>query len=485
MSRLSQIISALIALWLIACLWQLWTYAPATDAWGSRYVLRSLVFSFRQASYSTLLSLALAAPLLWGAWAGRFQLLRHLLPITTILPTLIMLLIALDLSRWLNVPLRGMGGIVTLHAWLNAPLLTLLLLPSLERIPHHYHQQRQLLRLSALSYTWHVVLTWLRPALAHATSLVFLLCFTSFTIPLIIGGDPRHATLEVAIYQAVKYEFNLSLAAQLALLQMIVLLPIFALMPQKPTPPAHSITTKRFYYPSATMCECFGIVLLLMPVIIMLYYSSQQFYTELNPSLLSAISDSVQLAIITMPCALALHIVLLYKPQLMQKRLMEALYLMPTLILCLGTYLLAKPYVSLFSYPQLANVTLLSVTVQPYLYQLALPTWQQHHERTERLSQQLNLNAWDKWFQVDLPLLAPLLAKVAGLVAIICVGDVAISRFYTNTQFQTLAAYLSEELGHYRQQRAWQTSLYLLLLSLSLYAFPQIIAKLYQTLRKP
>lgn len=481
--------SALIALWLLACLWQLWTFAPSALNTGNRYVLRSLVFSFEQATLSTLFSLALALPLLWGAWAGRLQWLRHLLSITTILPTLLFILVIFEWSTLLNlfftqkIELRGLWGIVLLHALLNAPLLALLLLPTLERIPENYHKQRQLLRQSALTYSWRILLPLTKPALLHGLSLVFLLCFTSFTTPLILGGDPRYANLEVAIYQAVKYEFNLPLAAQLALLQIIVLLPLFALMPSNPPKSTTHPPAKIPHHISATVCEILGLIMLLSPLIIIAINSMQYFTLQPPKALFSATQDSIKLAFITVPLALLLHLILLHERH--AQRLMEALYLMPTLILCLGSYLIAKPYFSLFAYPYLANALLLTLTVQPYLYKFAYPSFSQHQAQTAKLKQTLALNGKTRFFQIDLPALAPLWAKVAGLALIICVGDVAVARFYTNTQFQTLAAYLSEELGHYRQAKAWQTSAYFLLVSLVLYWLPQLITKIYFKMRQP
>jgi thiamine transport system permease protein len=64
------------------------------------------------------------------------------------------------------------------------------------------------------------------PSVLAASSLVFLFCFTSFSLILILGG-PNFATLEVEIYrQAVNY-FNLPLAAFLSLVQMAL---TFAIM---------------------------------------------------------------------------------------------------------------------------------------------------------------------------------------------------------------------------------------------------------------
>ena len=64
-----------------------------------------------------------------------------------------------------------------------------------------------------------VTLPLLAPALAAAAAIVFLFCFTSFGIVVILGG-PRYATLEAEIYNQAARAFDLRTAAVLALLQL-------------------------------------------------------------------------------------------------------------------------------------------------------------------------------------------------------------------------------------------------------------------------
>ena len=46
-----------------------------------------------------------------------------------------------------------------------------------------------------------------------------MLCITSFTIVLTLGGGPAATTLEVAIYQALRFDFDPARAVTLTLLQ--------------------------------------------------------------------------------------------------------------------------------------------------------------------------------------------------------------------------------------------------------------------------
>ena len=60
----------------------------------------------------------------------------------------------------------------------------------------------------------------MRSALPALASMIFMLCFTSFATVMALGGGPKSTTLEVAIYQAIRFDFDLPYAGMLALLQL-------------------------------------------------------------------------------------------------------------------------------------------------------------------------------------------------------------------------------------------------------------------------
>src|SRR5262245_10116592 len=57
----------------------------------------------------------------------------------------------------------------------------------------------------------------LRRYLPHAAATIFMLCVGSFAIVLALGGGPSAATFEVAVFEAVRFEFDPPRAALLAL----------------------------------------------------------------------------------------------------------------------------------------------------------------------------------------------------------------------------------------------------------------------------
>ncbi|MBX4421562.1 hypothetical protein K4H00_26500, partial [Mycobacterium tuberculosis] len=58
----------------------------------------------------------------------------------------------------------------------------------------------------------------IRRNLSGIAGLIFMLCITSFTIVLTLGGGPRATTLEVAIYQSLHFDFDIARAVPRTLL---------------------------------------------------------------------------------------------------------------------------------------------------------------------------------------------------------------------------------------------------------------------------
>ena len=72
-----------------------------------------------------------------------------------------------------------------------------------------------------------------------------MLCFTSFTTVLALGGGPKSTTLEVAVYQALRFDFDLATAGGLALVQLILTAGLLMLQHKLQSSPASRISARR------------------------------------------------------------------------------------------------------------------------------------------------------------------------------------------------------------------------------------------------
>ena len=214
--------------------------APALAAGLDRYTLHVLEFTLLQATLSTGLSLAAALPLARALarrpdFPAREMVLR-LFGVPLVLPAIVAVfgVVAVwgqngavgQLLRLAGLPtpgpIYGLEGILIVHTFFNLPLAVRLLLPVWDGIQGE--TWRLAGQLGMTSGPIFRLIEWprLRAALPGVATLVFLLCFSSFTVVLALGGGPRAATLEVAIYQALRLDFDLVRAVFLAFLQVAV-----------------------------------------------------------------------------------------------------------------------------------------------------------------------------------------------------------------------------------------------------------------------
>ncbi|MDC1399764.1 thiamine/thiamine pyrophosphate ABC transporter permease ThiP, partial [Yoonia sp.] len=189
-------------------------------------------FTIVQALLSAAISVVLAIPVARALARRRFrgrQLLITLLGAPFLLPVIVAVLGLLavfgrggvlnDVLTSLGfspVSIFGMHGVLLAHVFFNLPLAIRFILQGWLSIPS------ERFRLAAtLNAPVGRLLEWpmLRVVLPGTFLVIFLICLTSFAVALTMGGGPRATTIELAIYQAVRFDFDLGKAALLACIQ--------------------------------------------------------------------------------------------------------------------------------------------------------------------------------------------------------------------------------------------------------------------------
>jgi thiamine transport system permease protein len=192
-------------------------------------------FTVTQAVLSAGLSCLLAIPVARALARRRFPgrgLLVTLLGAPFILPVIVAVLGLLAIFgraglvsqalAALGLPpidIYGLHGVVLAHVFFNLPLATRLLLQGWLAIPAERFRLAATLGLRPAEIGRILERPMLRDVLPGAFAVIFLVCLTSFAVALTLGGGPRATTVELAIYQAFTYEFDLGRAALLALVQ--------------------------------------------------------------------------------------------------------------------------------------------------------------------------------------------------------------------------------------------------------------------------
>ena len=196
--------------------------------------LRVLIFTFYQATLSTLLTLLLGLPsaYLFARYDFRGKtLLRAVTAVPFMLPTVV---VAAGFSALLGprglihtlFPLSDFPFIGTLwailiaHVFYNTTIIIRVVGDALSSLDPKLEAAARSLGADSLRVWGNVILPILRPSILASCLLVFLFDFTSFGVILLLGGS-QFATLEVEIYLRVLKLPNLSLAALLSVIQLL------------------------------------------------------------------------------------------------------------------------------------------------------------------------------------------------------------------------------------------------------------------------
>ncbi len=203
------------------------------------YSLRVIGFTVEQATLSTFASILLGLP---GAYIlSRFDfrgksLIKALTTVPFVLPSIIVVLgfvIFFGNNGFLNraimavtktdePPLKilySMRAIILAHTFYNFPICIRLVSSVWSRINPNLERAAQSLGARGFKLFTRVTLPQLFPGILAAAALIFIFCFTSFAIILVLGGGPKYTTIEVAIYRLAKVNLDLKAGSAFAVIE--------------------------------------------------------------------------------------------------------------------------------------------------------------------------------------------------------------------------------------------------------------------------
>jgi thiamine transport system permease protein len=177
-------------------------------------------FTFWQATVSTGLTLLAGLPLAWAlarfSFRGR-SVVEALVLVPFVLPTIVVATAFVALLP--DGVERSIWAILLAHVFFNVAVVVRVVGAFWAGLDERLWDAAATLGAGPLARQRSLTLPLLAPALASAASIVFLFCFTSFGVIVVLGGI-RYATLETEIYNQAARLFDLRTAAALALLQL-------------------------------------------------------------------------------------------------------------------------------------------------------------------------------------------------------------------------------------------------------------------------
>ncbi len=462
------------------------------EFWRSAYIRRVLEFSLWQAFLSTLCSvlpaiLVARAFALQPALPGRALLLR-LFALPLVVPAVVAVIGVVSVygsDGWIPLgrSLYGLGGILLAHVFFNLPLAVRLLLPHWQAIPERHWQLAEQLGMN--DWQRFRLLEWpaLREGLPGVMLLVFMLCLTSFAVVLTLGGGPRSTTLEVAIYQSLRFDFEPVRAVVLALLQLALCLLVAGLALALQRTPEVEITLGSGIRARSGRRRPLQLLLILLAAAFVAMPLLSTLFDALagplaaalkNPALWRALSNSLLIGLsAALVSVVAGWFLLRYSASLAfagrnaRARIVELagsiVYVVPPLVLGTGLFVMLSPHVDVFDWVFPIVIGINALMGLPFVIRTLGPAMRQNHARYHRLCQSLALDGWNRFRHLEWPLLRQPLGLSLALVAALAMGDLGVIALFGTPDKATLSLLVYQQLGAYRVADATVTALLLLL----------------------
>ncbi|UIJ72373.1 thiamine/thiamine pyrophosphate ABC transporter permease ThiP [Aurantimonas sp. HBX-1] len=473
---------------------------------GDSYLRGVVLFTLEQALLSTLLAVAGAVPLAVALHRARFPgraLVLRLFLLPQALPVLVGALAiitiwgrngvlsgglaALGLPR---LDLYGLPGILLAHVFFNLPLAARLMVAALDRVPAESWKLAGQLGLTPLATFRLIEWPAIRGMLPAAASLVVMLCVTSFTLVLVLGGGPGATTLEVAIYQALRYDFDPGRAIALSLLQIGLTAAILALATRLggDAVAGFGLGGRALRHDRGSLAATLGLsAVLVLGIAFVLSPFAAVLVRGLAADLGALLADaavrraavtSLVVAFAAASLALVLSgLVVLAIEALAGKRPRAArrlelaaslVLVIPPVVVGAGWFLALRQVTDVFAAAPYIVVATNAGMAVPFAVRILAPALASANAESGRLADSLGLAGLARLRYVDGPAMRAPLGLAFAFALAISLGDLGAVALFGNQDFVTLPYLLLQRMGSYRTDDAAGLALILGVLCLGL-----------------
>ncbi|GAA2067009.1 iron ABC transporter permease [Williamsia deligens] len=447
-----------------------------TNAWGL------LGFTLAQAAASTVLTLVVAAPLVWlvtvvPRWASTPLMVVVTVPF--VLPTVV---VGIAFRAMLSPggPLGSLGldgsvaSILAAHAFLNVAVVVRIVGSSWRALDPRAEQAARTLGASGPRAFLTVVAPRLALPVVSAASLVFLFCATSFGVVVILGGG-RLQTLETAVYtQAIGY-FDIPAAVAVSVVQIVVVVVAVAvtrvLTPRTQAaiggPRARVALTpaRRAWTLAAAL---WGLVVLVGPLVVVALRSvrptaggswtwegyraltvpvnGETPLDTLRSSVISALWATVIAVAVGLLAAVALH-----RSRGPARAVGDALTLLPlgvsAVTLGFGYLIVLAALPAAVASSPVVVPAVQALVAAPVVVRVLLPALAAVPQTVRQAAAGLGAGPWRVWRTVDLPAIWRPLGVAVGFSFVIALGEFGATGFVTRPGTTTLPVLIGSALN--------------------------------------
>ena len=364
----------------------------------------------------------------------------------------------------------GLSGILMVHVFFNMPMATRLFYQALQTAPEEGFKLSAQLGLS--DFTTFRLVEWpnIKSVLPQISAIIFLLCAASFVVVLTLGG-PATTTLEVAIFQSLRMDFDPPRALSLSLLQVAL---CAVLIGSARAALKHDIgfaslrsTGQRFGATTLTatvfdFCAIAMATIIVLPVIALIIWRGS-LALHFSPLSMRALLTSIGIGFGSGMVAMALAWPLAKSKDSWSNLLSLAGLIVPPAVLATGWFLLLRGLADELAITLGFIIALNALIALPYAV-AALSAAQKRLQNLAHLQKQLGLTGLSAWRVVEWPLMRVSAMQAFLLATVLSLGDLTAITLLGINGIVTLPTLLRSEMGHYRGADAEGTALLLLIL---------------------
>ncbi|MEX0954196.1 MAG: thiamine/thiamine pyrophosphate ABC transporter permease [Rhizobiaceae bacterium] len=376
----------------------------------------------------------------------------------------------------------GLSGILVAHVFFNLPLAARLFLESLDAIPADHRRLEAQLGMNSWSAFRLIEWPAIRAALPGVAMLIFMLCITSFTIVLMLGGGPHATTLEVAIYQALRFDFDPARAVTLTFIQLLLTLVIVIGAARLGASLAGeafvSVSSGRRVAVSGAERLFNGVVLALgflfvagpMTAIVVAGLRADLARLAGEASVHNAVATSLILAFAAAALSVVLSLSLVSARRALELRRGAAgpglferasdqgaalVLVIPPIVIGAGWFILLRNSGgAVFGAAPFMVVAVNAVMAMPFAMRAIRPAHDFASARHERLCAQLDIRGWARLRLIDWPPLKRPAATAFAFAMALSLGDLGVIALFGSQDVQTLPYLVLQRMSAYRTQDA-------------------------------
>ena len=439
------------------------------------YYVARLVWTFQSAGISMLLTLMLGVPV--AVMFAKFDFfgkrtLEAVLTLPFVVPTIVVAMgfnALFGANGLTGINLSGTAFLIILaNLFYNFALVVRIVSSYLGTLDTDLEDAAKVEGAGVWQIFRFITLPIARPAILASSALVFLYCFASFGVPLLLGAG-RFNTLEVEVWQSVSNQLKLSEASSLALLQLLVTFAASFLYTRAQSASRLSleVCAKRPFAKGVARvtliaCVVFTLILTLSPMLALLrqalfdkggltfgfFVSALRVGDGLSDVPIGlALENAVLFVSLTLLLAVPLGLLYALATQFTGSKMLDALSLLP---LMTSATLLGVAFI--VAYPKLtANLGLLiaayTIGAYPFIVRSVLPALRALPLEILEAARVSGATEFQVFWFVTLPLLRPALSTGIAFAFASVIGEFSATLVLSRPEWATLTTVIYTKLG--------------------------------------